>query len=560
MKRPLALPRHSRKRRGSFLALSLIVAVMLAAIGASFISLTDTTAKVTEADFTERNMLYTAETGIDQAISTLNRYLAKSTTDGESWAEPIPEAATKEWTGASTKAFGAGGWVATTDGYRKDFGTMKLGNGRPARLRVLVRNVPNSSRVDTPSIVAEVTHNPQGSPGIFGAGTYSKQYVVWLKRSSRYQNSLVGIKSVKLADKMTVDSYRSTLGIPSSGNRGDRAVVASNSAIQGAISGGNVDIYGYVVTGGDDATDNFSAGSRIYGKNSVFPYADASGKGIDPNRLAHDFSSNFTTPTAPSTAGLLDLDLLLQNAPIINGVLVLPAGSYRLSNPLNLPKPITRTTQVTENVTTWIPLVGNVVNTVTKTVTEELSLSTIKVVGNVTIVVAGNPGADPATLPSIKFAGSSKLALPVESSLKIYTPGNLDLTGGGIVSGLLDILGTDGKPKDFRIYGTNTNKADGMRQQVAVAGAGNFSAIIDAPNADVMLKTGGSSEGLLGLGAGSDKYAFQGAAIGYTVTNDGAFDFHYDEALGAFMFPTFTLDSWVELKGDNRLNFASYGF
>lgn len=564
------------------LALSLIVALMLAAIGASFLGVTDTTAKITEADFTERNLLCAAESGIDQAIATLNRYLAKSSADGETWITPAPDAALKEWTGAATTVFGAGGWTATANGYRKDFGTMTLGNGRTARLRVVVRNVPTLSQPGVTSVVAEVTYNPDGR--LAGAGTYAKQYAVWLKRSSRYQNSLVGIKSVKLADNMTVDSYDSRLGSPAPGNLGDKAIVASAAMNDGAITGGNVSVFGYVATGADDPSDNFGANSRIFGKYSEFPYAGASGRGLDPNRMLHDFSANFSTPTKPATGGLLDLNLLLQNVPIVNGVLVLPAGSYRLSNPLNLPKTVTQTTQVVENVVSFIPLLGNVVNQVTKTVTQELSISTIRVVGHVTIVVDGDPDADPATLPSISLSGNTQLVLPLDSSLKIYTPGNLDLQGGGILNGVLNLLTTTGRPQDFLVYGTNTNKADGKRQRITIAGNGNFSGVIDAPNADVALKTGSDASttsllGLVDLTTGSDglgvgiggftltmptgnaaKYGFQGAVIGYTVNNDGNFNFHYDEALGVFMFPSYTLDTWMELKGADRVNFASYGF
>lgn len=571
------------------LALSLIVALMLAAIGASFLGVTDTTAKVTEADFTERNLLCTAESGIDQAISTLNRYLAKSSADGETWIIPAPDAALKEWTGSATSAFGAGGWTATADGYRKDFGTLTLGNGRPARLRVIVRNVPTPSQPGATSIVAEVTYNPDGL--LSGSSTYAKQYAVRLKRSSRYQNSLVGIKSVKLADNMTVDSYDSRLGSPAPGNLGDKAIVASAAMNNGAITGGDVSVFGYVATGADDPSDNFGANARVFGKYSDFPYAGTLGHGLDPNRMLHDFSANFSTPKKPSTTGgLLDLNLLLQNVPVVNGVLILPAGSYRLSNPLNLPKTITQTTTQVEDVVmstglgTLLSPVIKTVQQVTTTVTQELTISTIRVVGHVTIVVDGDPNADPATLPSMSLSGNTQLVLPLDSSLKIYTPGNIDLQGGGILNGVLNLLTTTGRPQDFVVYGTNTNKADGKRQQITIAGNGNFSGVIDAPNADVALKTGSDSSttGLLGLvdlttgsnglsvGVGdltlamptgnAAKYGFQGAVIGYTVNNDGNFNFHYDEALGVFMFPSYTLDTWMELKGADRVNFKAYGF
>lgn len=599
-----------RNRRGSYLALTMIVALALTAIGASFISVTTTASKSTEADFTEQNLVYVAETGIDQAISTLNRYLAKSSSDGENWTTPQPPDATLEWSGTSSSIFGSGGWTKIGDGYRKDFGILTLGNGRKARLRVVVRKVPTPDQMTLiPSIVAEVAYDPEGRLGNLGSRTYSRQFAILMRHSTRYPNSLLGIDGVTLGDAFTVDSYNSANGIFSTGtNRGDKALVATLSSKDGAIKGNSPVIYGYLATGGDNPTDNIGNDAHLFGVGSLPPYKNDSGpsKGVDPGRIVRDFSGAFPVATAPATTGVLNTGLL-QTLPVSNGLLVLPAGSYRLTGPLKFPQTITHTTEtvteVTENVTTTvmdtvtemlplgplgalIPVVSQVPRTVTTPVTRqvvttstnELTVTGISTLGDVTIVVDGAPGADPATVPTISLEGNSQLLLALNSTLRVYTPGNVDISNGGIGSGALDLLtATNTKPQNFRVYGTNTNTEDGKRQTIGIVGNGRYSGIIDAPNADIILRSGSVSNIPLADLAGSvggvtmdadveltlgnsTGFGFQGAIIGRHIASVGKFAFHYDEALGSLMFPSYTMDTWVELRGSNKVDMSAYGF
>jgi hypothetical protein len=579
-----------RSRRGSYLALTMIIALALTAIGASFISVTTTASRTTEADFTEQNLVYVAETGIDQAISTLNRYLAKSSTDHENWTTPQPPDSIKEWTGASSAIFGSGGWTATGDNYRKDFGIFTLGNGRKARLRVVVRQVPNPEKMTlVPEIIAEVAYDPEARHTHLGSLPYSRQFSVLMRRSTRYPNSLLGTDGVTFGDSFTVDSYNSNNGTYAVGtNQGDKALVATISQNDGAIKGSSPVIYGYIATGGDNPTDNLGGDARLYGAGSLPPYKATTGssKGVDPGRIVRDFSGEFPVATAPATTGLLNTNLL-RTLPLVNGLVVLPAGSYRLTNPLQLPQTIT-----------WLE--DNPLGALLGKITKELTITGIATLGDVTIVVDGVPGADPATVPAIGLKGNSRLLLPLNSTLKVYTPGNVDISNGGIINGavntatgvvssVVDILApntnTTLKPQNFRVFGTNTNTADGQRQTIGIAGNGKFSGVIDAPNADIILRSGSTSTlsladlaaitsgsggldlsaTLAGLGVnislGSPSgFGFHGAVIGRHVTSVGQFAFHYDEALGTLMFPTYTMDTWVERRGANKVDMSAFGF
>ena len=72
---------------------------------------------------------------------------------------------------------------------------------------------------------------------------------------------------------------------------------------------------------------------------------------------------------------------------------------------------------------------------------------------------------------------------------------------------------------------------------VDVSGNGTFTGVLYAPSAAMSLSGGGSSD-----------EDFTGAAIAKTVTMNGHFNFHYDEALKKFgPFRGFIVTSWNEM-------------
>jgi hypothetical protein len=122
-------------------------------------------------------------------------------------------------------------------------------------------------------------------------------------------------------------------------------------------------------------------------------------------------------------------------------------------------------------------------------------------------------------------ATSASAATP-DASLQIYCAGASASIGGNGVFNL------GGFATNFAYYGLPSNTA------VDFGGNGEFIGTIYAPNADFTLNGGGAN--------GID---FVGASISKTVTMNGKFNFHYDEALDKYG-PTgrFVITTWNEMS------------
>lgn len=131
----------------------------------------------------------------------------------------------------------------------------------------------------------------------------------------------------------------------------------------------------------------------------------------------------------------------------------------------------------------------------------------------------------------LSIGGTAKIVIAPGGSLTLYVgrpTGAFDDTfigGGGIVNQNASAL-------SFQYYGLPSNTS------VSITGNGTFTGSIYAPNADLTLKGGGA--------ANED---FSGAAIAKTVTMDGHFKFHYDEALQIIGPPRgYVVTRWDEMS------------
>lgn len=489
-----------RFRRGSVLGVTLIFAVALAATAAAYMNTVTVAYKTTQANQTYHSLLPVGERGVDEAMHTLYRYFHANAPSGV-WPTTL---ATGMWTNGGWKAVG-------TRTYAKDFGTQSVtiwGAQRYARLKVIVRNIPDATVPDAlPNVVAEVGFLG-GDSTAWGAdksaaSSYVRQFGVWLKSRSNYANAMVGVKSVTVKGGVfSADSYKSSAGytgVYSSANPGDKATIATLSALDDAISTGSISVRGYVVTGGDNPVDGIS-GSHVYAYSTDPSYAYAS-KGIDPSRVAWDFSATLKPATAPSSTGALAFP-----APVTSG-----SGSSKTT---------------TYTLTSGVWRLG----------------SDLKLSGDETIVVSGNATliVDPGV--SVSMSGRSSIQLSGSSStLKVYTPGDFSITGNGILNG------TDtspGRPTNVQLFGTNTTAGG---QTITLTGNAAFSGMVYAPNAGVEIKGGGSSG------------AFFGSVVGYTILANGGTTFHYDETLSTVVEPSFMLSSWLELTGASRVKMSDFG-
>ena len=152
------------------------------------------------------------------------------------------------------------------------------------------------------------------------------------------------------------------------------------------------------------------------------------------------------------------------------------------------------------------------------------SKQTYTVQGNVTLVVDGSVDVD------------GELVIAPNSTLELYVAGDVDVSGNGLVN--------SGKPQNMILYGTGPGG-----QSIALRGNAFLSAAIYAPNADVVLRGGGSTGEMFG------------AIVGNSVTFSGNnYLFHYDEALQDLdnRDATPKVIRWVELtEASERKNMST---
>jgi hypothetical protein len=125
---------------------------------------------------------------------------------------------------------------------------------------------------------------------------------------------------------------------------------------------------------------------------------------------------------------------------------------------------------------------------------------------------------------NFSMSGQSTIIIAPGASLKLYVSGaSAALGGNGIIN--------PGTAMNFIYYGLPGNTS------LSMSGNAAFTGVIFAPNADFSLGGGGSTD-----------YDFVGASITKTVTMNGHFKFHYDEALSKYgPVRGFVVTSWNEM-------------
>ena len=167
--------------------------------------------------------------------------------------------------------------------------------------------------------------------------------------------------------------------------------------------------------------------------------------------------------------------------------------------------------------------------------------------------IAGAYGSGNYQATMLKLSGSQKLY--ITNDVVLYVQGTVDLTGsaaieiapgaslalyvGGSFTKIFGngIINPNSSATSFTYWGLNSNTT------VDMGGNASFTGTIYAPNATLTLGGGGSTT-----------YDFSGAAIAKEVKLNGHYQFHYDEALGAFgPRRGYTIVSWHEVDGLNGL-------
>jgi hypothetical protein len=371
------------------------------------------------------------------------------------------------------------GVAATSAAWRRfpsASGTYSFDQNAKGYVRVYVYNYKGMS---APTIVTRATINLGGA----ASAPIEKWVEVSLSRASKFSNGLVAKDTILFkgnnpkVDSWNSDPTNSGAHIPySSGVRNDRGSVGSVSVAMDSILVKNADVWGYVSTNnGDDPTENVGKKGSILGKDSP------SGINVDPNRVSTQFSANFDPVETPAATGNI-------------GSIATAGTTYGVAG------------SATTVTCTDITLSGN-----GEIVTFQ---------GDVTLIITAAENAQ-----AIRITGSgSGITVATNSSLKIYTAGNIDLTGQGIIN-------VDGQAKDVQIYGSSTSTS--TDQEIKIAGGGTYSGCIYAPNGSVTITGDGS---------------MKGSIVAEDISINGEAEFHYDESLANLTTGNpFRVGKWKEL-------------
>ena len=138
----------------------------------------------------------------------------------------------------------------------------------------------------------------------------------------------------------------------------------------------------------------------------------------------------------------------------------------------------------------------------------------ILVTGNVTLWVTGD----------VNIGSGEFIEVAQGASLKLYVSGASAVIGGQ------GIINDTGYAKNFQYYGLPTNTS------IDYKGNSAFTGTINAPQADVKLGGGGTTD-----------YDFVGSVVANSVTLNGHFHIHYDEALQPAIPNGYVVAAWNEV-------------
>ncbi|MBP7372337.1 MAG: hypothetical protein KBG39_03140 [Opitutaceae bacterium] len=273
---------HPRTQRGSVLIVALLFSIIIAISLGSYLSLSQSTLRMANRAFYYNGALNLAETGLEQAMWSINKAVAQN---ASAWAD----------------------WTTEGSTVRRKIDGLDYGHGVTGQARVRVYDYTGSN---TPYIVVRATLASPTMPPV------EKWLRVGLIRGSRFANGLVAKESITFSGgNVMVDSWNSdpdrnpaTAAIPfSNAVRNDKGSVGSVSIQASAIDISNSAIWGSAATGG--SAPRVGPNGSILNEDSAL--ADKTGwsnPNVDPSLVSTDFTANFdpvAQPTATPIASVL---------------------------------------------------------------------------------------------------------------------------------------------------------------------------------------------------------------------------------------------------------------
>ena len=250
---------HSNKKSGSIILPTLLVIVILAGVGFTYLQTALNEFKMAYRTKDMLSALNLAEGGIEEAMIAMKH---------EKWSDY--------------------GWsTVATDHYYQAFKNVSLYNGQRGNIRVYASVLDE----DAPIIFAE---GEISSP----YGIVKKQIRCDLGKKGAFLNGMTAKKTVTFnGTTITVDSYSSDDGaFDPFTNRRAEGTIGSLSTSHGDLYSGNADIFGYIATGGGDP--KIGPGGIVSGDLL------ATAGTVDTGRIAKDFVADFPDMAAPSGAAL----------------------------------------------------------------------------------------------------------------------------------------------------------------------------------------------------------------------------------------------------------------
>jgi hypothetical protein len=299
---------------------------------------------------------------------------------------------------------------------------------------------------------------------------------------------------------------------------------SSSLFMKGMVAKGQIDLRGNNIR-----TDSFDSSSTSYSTGGIYDSSKAKSNG--------DVATN---------SGLVN-SLSVGNANILGKVSTGPGGSVRIgpkgavgdaawhaggnsgiqpgysSDDMNVSFP-----DVVAPYTVGLPPVGGTLggtNYAYILTTGDYSVSSLSLSGssNNKILVTGD--ARLYVSGNISLSGQSGIIIDSTGSLKLYAAGaSTSIGGNGVANG-------SGLAQDFQYFGLPSNMS------LSFNGNAAYNGTIYAPHADLSLG-----------GGGKNNYDFVGASISKSVSMNGHFNFHYDEALANMSAGgKYVITAWNEL-------------
>lgn len=281
---------------------------------------------------------------------------------------------------------------------------------------------------------------------------------------------------------------------------------------------GNIDMNGNGIR-----TDSYNSTNGPYNSKTARANGDvASVNGIVDVGNANIYGHLFTGPN-----GMASVDTLKNNGLVGDMNWKGPgiqAGHY--SNDLNTEYPDVNLAEATDNMTfrdPTGPMINKNINGVTYdyVFTGGSSFNTVVPGFTKPIYVGSNVTVNLYITGNVRITGNNSIKVEKGGTLNIYMGGaSFDLGGGGVVN--------DNKsPLHFAYYGLPSNTS------LKIGGNTEFYGSFYAPQANVTVSGGGD---------------FFGSIVGKTVTMNGNYKFHFDEALPAVsLMRGYIATSWREL-------------